>query len=245
MQVFALLAGLASVLTSWIVGGRLLALGLQSGRTPERLIGLGLLLLGGLWSPLVAVGRQATTLPEAVRVGLVVAGALCAIAGIGSLALFNSRVFRPGPVGIALAAGVGAALVACFAALCLGSRWLAYARDERGPWIGATWVAAANYTWGTFEAGRRHAMLARRQKLGLADAVVTDRIRLWALALLASLLASATAAACQSAGIPLGGTAGGLWLSGAAAAAASACLWLAFLPPSSYLARVRRLAAAA
>ena len=58
-------------------------------------------------------------------------------------------------------------------------------------------------------------------------------------------LATTTAAVCQSAGIPLGGTTGGLWLSGAAAAAASACLWLAFLPPAAYLARVRRSAAAA
>jgi hypothetical protein len=86
---------------------------------------------------------------------------------------------------------------------------------------------------------------SRRRKLGLADAVATDRIRLWALALLASLLATTTAAVCQSAGIPLVGTTGGLWLSGAAAAAASACLWLAFLPPAAYLARVRRSAAAA
>jgi hypothetical protein len=245
METLALLAGLTSVLTCWIVGARLLSLGRRTRRTPELLIGLGLLLVGGFWSPLVAVGRQATGLPDPLRAAFVVAGALCAIAGVGSLALFNWRVFRPAPWAGALAAVVSAALVACFAAQSLAPGWLHYARDERGPWIGATWVAVANYAWANLESWRQYRMLARRKTLGLADPVVTDRMRLWAMALLASLLATATAAVCQSLGIPVGGTAFGLWLSAVAAVSASACLWLAFLPPAAYLARVRRRAAAA
>ena len=245
MEAVALLAGLASVLTSWIVGGRLLALGRRTRRTPELLIGLGLFLVGGLWSPLVAVGRQAAQLPDPSRAAFVVAGALCAIAGVGSLALFNWRVFRPTPAAGALALCVGVALLVCFAAQSRAPGWAGYARDERGPWSAATWVVVANYVWANLESWRQYRLLARRRALGLADPVVTDRMRLWAMALLASLLATATAATCQSLGIPMGGTALGLWLSAVAALSAAVCLWLAFLPPAAYLARVRTRAAAA
>lgn len=245
MQMLATLAGLASVLTCWIVGGRLLALARRTRRTPELLIGLGLLLVGGFWSPLVAVGRQATELPDALRAALIVAGALSAFAGVGSLALFNWRVFRPTPWAGALAAGVSAALVACFASQSIEPGWLAYARDERGPWLAATWVVVVNYAWANFESWSHYRMLARRRRLGLADPLVTDRMRLWALALLASLIATTTAAACQSLGVPMGGTAVGLWLSGFAAVSAAGCLWLAFLPPAAYLARIQRRAAEA
>ena len=77
-----------------------------------------------------------------------------------------------------------------------------------------------------------------------ADPVVVDRMRLWALALLASLIAAGTAALCQALGVPMGGTRVGLWLSCVAALSAGTFLLLAFLPPSSYLERVRRRTAA-
>jgi hypothetical protein len=240
MEVVAGLAGLVSVLTSWIVGGRLLLLAKQSRCMPEFWIGLGLLLVGGLWSPLMAVGRQAVGLPDAVRTGLVMAGALSAIGGVSCLALFNWRVFRPSDAWAwALVAGLIVAITACFAAQAVAPGWIGYARHEQGPWLLGTWVVAANYVWASFESWRHYVMLARRRKLGLADPVVVDRMRLWALALLASLLASATAAICQSLGLPLGGTALGLWLAGVSALVAACCLWLAFLPPDAYLAWVR------
>ena len=104
----------------------------------------------------------------------------------------------------------------------------------------STWIVVANYAWANVEAWRESSMLGRRCKLGLADPVVADRVRLWALALLASLLAAGTAGICQALGVPMGGTRVGLWLSGVAALAAASCLWLAFLPPSAYLEHVRR-----
>ena len=48
------------MLLAWIVGGKLLLLSRRTGQAPEFLVGLGLLMAGGLWSPLMAVGRQAT-----------------------------------------------------------------------------------------------------------------------------------------------------------------------------------------
>ena len=245
MAVLAAFAGLLAVLSSWIVGGRLLLLARSSRRAPELLIGLGLVMMGGLWSPLVAVGRQATALSDPLRAALVATGALCGVAGISSLAAFNWRVFRSADAWArALAISVGLALVASFAFQGLASSWDVYAREERGPWIASTWILVANYAWANLEAWRAHAMLVRRRKLGLADPVVVDRMRLWALALLASLIAAGTAALCQALGVPMGGTRVGLWLSCVAALSAGTFLLLAFLPPSSYLERVRRRAAA-
>lgn len=58
----------------------------------------------------------------------------------------------------------------------------------------------------------------------------------------AALIASTTLAACQALGIAVGGTPIGLGVTAAVALVASACLWLAFLPPASYVARIRAAA---
>ena len=245
MASIAAFAGLLSVLASVIVGARLLLLARRSRRAPELLIGLGLLMTGGLWSPLVAVGRQATALSDPLRAALVAIGALCGAVGVSSLAAFNWRVFRAAEGWARLLAfAVGLALATAFVLQGIVSSWTDYARDEHGPWMLSTWIVVANYAWANVEAWRDSTMLARRCKLGLADPVVADRMRLWALALLASLLAAGTAAVCQTLGVPMGGTRVGLWLSGFAALSAASCLWLAFVPSVAYLERVRRHAAA-
>jgi hypothetical protein len=245
VEIVAALAGIASVLLAWIVGGRLIWLSRRTRQAPELLIGSGLVLAGGAWSPLVAIGRQATALPDATRAGLVVAGALCGIAGMSCIAVFNWRVFRPasawGPV---LAGAVAAGLVALFAAQTLDPGWLRLARQEQGPWTGASWAGAVNYLWSFLEAWHHHAMLARRQRLGLADPIVADRMRLWTLLMLTSLIASIVFGTFQTLGIPVGGTLLGLSLAAIVAGVTSVLLWLAFLPPPAYLEAVRRRALA-
>jgi hypothetical protein len=244
VEILAALAGIVSVLTCWVIGLRLLALARRNHGAPELFLGTGLLLTGGLWSPLIAIGRQATALSEPVRGGLIIAGACCAIPGISCLALFNWRVFRPGERwGGVLAGAVAAVLAAIFTAQSHGAGWFRYASAEQGPWILATWVAAANYLWSNLEAWQHYGMLVRRRRLGLSDPVVTDRVRLWALAMLAAIVASSVLGTCQILGIPVGGTSLGLSLTAATALFTAGCLWLAFMPPSSYLASIRRRAA--
>jgi hypothetical protein len=243
MVIVAALAGIVSVLTSWIVGGRLLWLARSTRRSPELLIGLALLLTGGLWNPLVSVGRQVSALPEDARTALVAAGALAGMGGMSCLALFNWRVFRPGEHwAMALAAGSVLTLLLAFAAQTLRVGWSDFAHHERGPWLLGTWFGVVIYAWSNVEAWRQERMLARRLALGLADPVVTDRMRLWALAMAAALVASTTLAVCQALGIAVGGTPVGLSITAVVALTASACLWLAFLPPASYVARVRAAA---
>lgn len=245
MAVFATIAGLFSVLTSWFVGTRLLLLSRRTRQTPELLLGLTLFLAGGCWSPLVAVGRQATALADPVRGLLVLVGGLCGAAGMISLAVFNWRVYRPHAAwAMALVGVIALTLSGVFGTQSLGAGWVAYAHTERGPWLVASWAGVAIYLWAMLEAWRQHGMQLRRRALGLSDPIVTDRMRLWALAMSAAFLGALTLAICQAIGVPIAGTAIGLTMTAAIAAAAGACLWLAFVPPAAYLARVRRAAGA-
>lgn len=243
VQVVAALAGIASVLVCWVVSLRLLALARRTGQVPERLIGLGLLLTGGLWSPLTALGRQATAASDDARVALVVLGALAAICGTSCIAIFNWRVFRPGAAWAPVLAGAaGAALVAMALAQTLGAGWIDYARHERGPWIGVIWVSVAVYAWSSLEAWRQYSMLARRLRLGISDPVVTDRMRIWTFLMVTSFAASLVFAVFQMLRVEVAGTVLGLAMSAAAAALSAVFLLLVFMPPASYLEAVRRRA---
>jgi hypothetical protein len=245
MALLAAIAGLFSVLTAWFVGVRLVLLARRTRQAPELLIGLALMLTAGCWSPLVAVGRQADALSDPVRAALVVAGALCGIAGMTCLAVFNWRVYRPAAAWApALSALIALALCAAFALQSSGVGWVTYARTERGPWLLASWVGVGIYVWATAEAWLQYRMQARRRAIGLADPVVTDRMRLWTLTMGSAFAASIFFATCQATGIEVAGTTLGLLLTGVMASFAGICLLLAFVPPASYLARVRRAAGA-
>jgi len=243
VEIVAALAGIASVLVCWVVSLRLLLLARRTGQSPELLIGLGLLLVGGLWSPLMAVGRQATGLPDEVRAAVVVVGALTAICGMSCIAIFNWRVFRPADSwAAAFVVVMSAALVALALAQSFGTGWMTFARHEQGPWTRVSWVGVVIYAWSSLEAGRQHSMLVRRQRLGLADPVVTDRMRIWTWMMLTSVAASLVFASCQTLGIAVAGTTLGLTLTAIAAFLSAVFLYLAFMPPSSYLESVRRRA---
>jgi hypothetical protein len=246
MEMLAVLGGLVSMLVSLIVGGRLIRLAGRTHQAPELLIGLSLVLLGCGWNALIAIGRQAVGLADPLRVGLLVGGALCAIVGTTCLAIFNWRVFRPGVAWAGVLTGaVALSMIGLCAAQTFGPGWLLFAREEQGPWTNVTWIGAATYAWSSFEASRHHRMLVRRQRLGLADPVVTNRVRLWTITMLTALLATLVFSALQTLGVPVSGTPLGLGLAAIIALISAACLWLAFIPPSTYLESVRRRALAA
>jgi hypothetical protein len=246
MQVAAALAGLLSMIISGLVGVRLMLLSRRTGQVPELLIGLDLLLVGCGWSLLVSVGRQVTALSDASRVAMVVAGAVCAIAGTACLVIFNCRIFRPGSAGARIAAAlIVLAYLGIFVAQGVSPGWLTFAREESGPWTAASLVAAFNYGWSFSESQRHARMLRRRLKLGLADPVSADRIRLWSLLMATGTLASLLFATFQARGIPIAGTTLGLSLAAGVSLFSVALLWLAFLPPARYVEAIRRRAAVA
>lgn len=242
MEIAAGLAGLLSVLVSCFVGTRLVLLSHRTGHKPELLIGLDLILVGGLWNALIAVGRQATGLPDEVRAALVCAGALSAVAGTACLMVFTWQTFRPGRAGALAALALSLLFAGLFAAQSFAPGWLAFAQDERGPWANASLFTSINYVWACFESMRHASMLSRRVRLGLADPVVADRVRLFATLMATGTLASWIFAGFQASGIAVGGTTIGLSLGAAVCLFSVALLWLAFMPPASYLEAVRRRA---
>lgn len=242
MEIAAALAGLLSMLVSCVVGVRLLLLAHRTRQAPEMLIGLDLILVGCFWSLLVAVGRQGTALPDDLRAALVFVGSLCGVAGTACLAVFTWRTFRPTRAGALAAFVTSGMFAATFAAQAFEPGWLVFAKEERGPWAAASWVASISYVWACFESTRHASMLGRRVRLGLADPIVADRVRLFATLMATGVLASWIFAGFQAAGIAVGGTTVGLSLAAAVSLFSVALLWLAFLPPASYLESVRRRA---
>jgi hypothetical protein len=106
-------------------------------------------------------------------------------------------------------------------------------------------VGLAILYWATAEAriyGRR---LERRLVLGLSDAVVTDRLGLWSIAIGGASASYTTAFVLALFGIDLPSAPFGAAIIGVLGLLSAGCAWLAFLPPTFYLHRVRARAALA
>jgi len=214
------------------VGLRLLALGARGRRLPELALGSGYLLFGALGYPLSAVAR-ASAAEGAAHAGLWLATAL-AIQNLGVIAcyVFTARVFRPGRPGVAVAAT---------GALLLAVSWIGHSVEpgwpgarSHGPWyyLGLATRAAA-FVWCAAEAFAYWAQLRRRLRIGLADAVVVNRMWLWGASSLSIALGFAVfAAGTLSAG---GVNAAPVVLTvSAIGLLAAAAMTLAFFPPAFY-----------
>ncbi len=161
---------------------------------------------------------------------------------------FTTRVFHPGRPGAWLGFAVGSALCVAYAigysSTYLGSHSEAELLRGTMIWGGVSLVMSGGaYGWSSFESLRQYAMHRRRLALGLSDPVVANRLLLWSLMGLATLAVIVIDALLLYGGsrfareivIPLVTSSGGL--------VAAACLALAFFPPDSYLAGLRRHAA--
>jgi hypothetical protein len=245
MRVIGLLPLAAMALVSLIVGFRLLALGRRSGQQPELLIALGLLLAAAVGAPLSALGRAPGLALTPLGSALFACGLAAVQVGIACFTAFTWLVFRRD--------ALWATLLVIGTSGVLGVEWLGLVQASASgptleavlprtrPWgVAIVGTLALAFAWTGCESFAHHARLRRRLALGLADPVVADRIRLWALASLSTVLLCAVIAGCMLAGLaplahglPLGAIA-------LAAIAASVCWTLAFLPPAGYLAAVRR-----
>jgi len=245
VELVAGLGGGAFVLASLVIGLRLLVTGVRRRALPELAIGGGLFLSAGIGYPLMTTAQVARQLAPDVRCAFLGVHMLCNLVGLGGLAYFTRRVFRPTQPWAAVFW-----LAIPIAELCLmiwqaaGPGLLAFADTAHGPWQGNTIVGFSVLAWSGVESLLHHRMLKRRAVLGLADPVVADRVRLWGLAMLTSAAMSLAAIVMLELGVDMAASPLGACVVGPAGFASAALIWLAFMPPEAYLRRVRARSAA-
>jgi hypothetical protein len=239
MPIFLALAILVFVLAASAVGLRLLALARRTRQLPELLVGGGFSLIGLLGYPLAMLSGFGRGAVSEVHVGVWLVGVLLMNAGLACLYAFTARVFRPeGASGWALAALLTAANVA--SGLGSLSALLAAPPEALSFRVAGAWTvlgqlsSGAGFGWIGVESWLQFQMAQRRRSLGLSDPTVANRFLLFVLFALCamgmnvanSLALAAGVSAVESAPVQLAMALLGI--------SASACMYLAFLPPPAY-----------
>lgn len=221
----------AFMVSSLVIGIRLLLLWSRARKLPELMIGCGILGIGPLAFIFVLAGAACSeTSPGLASVFL--AGALISTSG-GSVAaaIFNWRVFHPN------SRAVRRVVVAFALAFAGAFVWEAMATgftDFTGlrPY---SVLSTGILLWGAAESLRYFAMMRRRGKLGLADPLVTHRFLLWGLGIGAAGVGSAISVGAQvltgqyMLEVP--------WVMASNSLhglTAAVLMWVAFLPPGFY-----------
>jgi hypothetical protein len=164
-----------------------------------------------------------------------VAHALLQALGQASIATFTWRVFRP-DAGWArvLVGGLFCGMAALAAWQTAGPGWVSFAATQKGPWSFLSVFTLTALGWAGTEALLYHRKLVLRLALGLADAVATDRMRLWSISILTAFAISALVSGMRAAGHTLDPREMGLFL-GPLGIVSAGSMWLAFVPPARYL----------
>jgi len=245
------------LLVALVVGGRLLWLSRQTGGAPERLLGLQFVIGSGIAYPVLISGVmrgaplvRAGELVEPQTACMIAFGHLGIDVAIVFMMLFVRTVFRANE---AWAGRLVWAAMAYMAATYVG---MGFAGQFTRPTLNGTaywlhymstaWVMA----WATFEAFRYHALMRRRMKVGLADAVVTNRFLLWGGASVCGLMIAVLAATPQlysgfAPEIVAMFSAAVLTAMSLFGVAAVALYWMTFFPTQGYLRWVERSYASA
>ena len=228
------------------IGVRLLLLARRTGRRPERLLGTGLGLTGGLgYGILIAVTLTRQALGETPHALLTALGALGkGLHDLGVVAMlgFVLTVFRPNDEWAkALAGAMLAALVAGYFGNAATGGFV-HGRAE-GFWYWLGFAAIGTYpVWIATESFLYHRRMRRRSALGLADPVIVNRFLLWGVGAVFSVAAIWTVSLPALLGLPLEEqrrlsplvlSITSVWGIGAIAS-----YWLTFFPPVWYRARI-------
>jgi hypothetical protein len=234
---------LVMIVADAVVGVRLVRLSLRTRRIPELAIGVSLLCLGGIGYPLAVAARNGAAASPDGTAWLIAIALGCQDLGCAAMAVATASTFRAG-VGWArgLAAGMCTAL--------LGSWLVELATGDFARPVGTTGAyfvglgsRVVPFVWSAAESWSYHAALRRRLRVGLGDAAVTDRFRLWATSATCVALAFGTFLAGLLAGIDVATSPLVLVPTSLAGLVSGVTLWLAFLPPRWYLRRFQPVVA--
>ena len=168
------------VAVSLFLGVRLLALAARTRRLPEFAIGVNFVLAGALGYSLLIAAESLHVLGPWAGFGSF-AGVTAISIGAFTIALFSQRVFRP-ESRVARAAVVA---IAFWLALGVAGSWPLHVRGETsgvGVWLGH-WAPNLGmliaYAWSSAEPSRYSALMRRRERWGLGDARIANRMLLW------------------------------------------------------------------
>lgn len=223
------------LVSSLVIGVRLLVLWNRTRQLPELLIACGILGIGPIGFAFTLVGTSSSeTLPALVPICLA-AALFSTSAGAFAAAIFNWQVFRPDAAWLRPVLGVVAALF--FASLVHEaiSTGFSDATAVGSGFRPHSVLSTAILLWGAAESLRYFTMMRRRAKLGLADPLVTNRFLLWGLGIGAAGVGSAiSVTACAITGqhmlaIP--------WVTVSNSFhgfTAAVLMWVAFIPPGIY-----------
>ncbi len=230
------------VLSGGVVGIRLILLARRTGGFAEWMLGPGLLLITGIGYPALIVGNGlAERESDAGRLVLLIAMLLMSI-GWALVWTFTWRVFRPeSRWAIGLVWLAYATLVVCLGQSTVLAFTVASPSELRVPGWGAIGVqvnAVALYLWTALEAFRYHGLLKKRIALGLTTATVVNRFFLWGLVAVFSALSMAAPLSAALRGLDFMDHPFLLLCVSVGGAATALTLYLAFLPPKAYLARL-------
>jgi hypothetical protein len=188
-----LIGTLAFVLVSLVIGVRLCRLSRRTGERPELYLGLGILGAAVLGYGVLVAGilarggihGEATSL----AVALTAAGKVLHDAGVTMILLFVLTVFRRRKRWARVLFAV--AVAALWGGMIgVGATGGFHDLERKGFFWWLEYAVIWTYPiWPAVESFRYWRMMKRRQRLGLADPLVTNRFLLWALASTSTLLA--------------------------------------------------------
>jgi hypothetical protein len=235
MESFTWIGFAAFFFASLFVGVRLVLLWGRTRGLPELLVGIGVLGIGPVGFGLMTVADLSRGAAPALSRALLAIALLAVSAGVFAQCCFNWRVYHPGQVWVRRTVwAVGALLVALYLVDLRTSSF-----EGRGllgaSHMGRTVLQVGCLLWGAGEALRYWRMMRRRLRLGIADAVVTNRFFLWGLAAGAAGVGSGiglvtqwmtSTAAIEIPWLMLSSSIHGL--------TAAVAMWLAFVPTEAY-----------
>jgi hypothetical protein len=246
LDALAAASGGLYLLTMTALGVRLLLLARRNGAWPECWLGIAFLAGGSLGASAEVIASRYLHAAHPQAAGILLAfGKVAAGGGLTVYNYFVWRVFRPGErwAGRLFAVLAAATLVAIAGLAATGAFGPGLARGGGWFWLELA-ARLASPIWLAAESLRFYGQMRRRVELGLADALVADRFRLWsigALAGLAMLLCSVTPlfvgpdSPVQKLNIIVLASAG---------LVACVAYWLAFFPTAGYRSWIRRAAVA-
>ncbi len=239
------LGNILFVIACGTIGVHLTLLARRTSRTPELLLGSGLLLIVTGIPMLALSGMGRVTIGE-LRLPLVIAGLALLSLSVVCQTAFVWRTFRPSTWWApALTALLGVAELLVAGAILQAI--LNAAPDTPAVEVthqSVSWIRlpfAISYSWTAIEGFQQYRMAQRRQKLGIGDPVLTNRFLLWSCTGALACSNVLVSSALHMLGVtpfnhPLGAA-----LMGIGSTIASVTLSLVFLPPARYVGWVRGL----